>query len=310
VAGARQRTAHDGYRNGQKLQPLGESSISFPKVTMIRSQRLDRAFGALQNGAVRALLACVCCFGIIVGCGRAVRDGAKGSGGVSAAQGGSANGGTPVHVGGATTTTGGAPAAGTDELAGATSEGGSDGGTTGNASGGAVASAGASGSVAGGANNPCGAGDFFVKVNGDLPGGFGADQKLTLGCADARPGVFAVPVSFSRPPPESGGIEIGIVACDGGALAVRFDQSPAFHNRSESTSLSYAVDRLWRGLDVTEWTIAEQPVTDWTSVSSGSNDGVGKVYAGSFQAQGSPTGVPVTVTGSFRVCHVANLDTP
>ncbi len=211
-----------------------------------------------------------------------------------------------MHVGGATTNAGGAPAAGADELGG----GMSDGGTGGYASGGAVATSGASGSGAGGANNPCGAGDFFVEINGELPGGFGTDQKLTFGCSDPLLGEFAVPASFTRPPPEGGAIEINIVACDSGALALRVDRTQRFHDSSELTSLSYAVNRLWRSLEVTELTISEQPVTDWKSVRSGSDEGVGKVYAGSFQAQGAPTGDPITITGSFRVCHVANLDLP
>jgi hypothetical protein len=136
------------------------------------------------------------------------------------------------------------------------------------------------------------------------------DQALTFGCPDARPGAFAVPVSFTRPPPENGGLEIGIVACDDGALAVRLDQSLAFHQVGGFNSLSYAVDRAWRSLDVTELRISEQPVADWNTLRSGSNEGVGKVYAGTFQAEGAPTGSQLTVTGSFRVCHVANLDVP
>jgi len=249
-------------------------------------------------GFVRALITCACFFGIIAGCGRVEGGATKGSGGKSAAQGDAGSGGAPVYVGGAAA--GGAPAGGAV----------SGGGAAGDAAGGAVASSGSSGSNAAGAGNPCGAGDFFVKIDGELPGGFGTDQKLRFGCPDARPGVFAVPVSFTRPPPESGGIQIGVVACADGALAVRLDQSPAFHNVAESNSLSYAVDRAWRSFDVMELSISEQPVADWTTVRSGSNEGVGKVYAGSFRAQGTPGGSQLTVTGSFRVCHVANLDVP
>jgi len=149
-----------------------------------------------------------------------------------------------------------------------------------------------------------------VQLDGELPGGFGTDQKLTFGCPDARPGVFAVPLSFTRPPPENGGIEIGIVACDDRALAVQFAQSLSFHTIGGFSSLSYAVDGAWHSFDVVESSISEQPVADWKTVRSGSNDGVGKVYAGSFRAQGAATGSQLTVTGSFRVCHVANLDVP
>lgn len=251
---------------------------------------------------MRALVTCACCFGVIAGCGRAVGDGTKGSGGNSAAQGSAGSIGAPMHVGGAATS--GAPP-------GAAGKGGVSGGNAAvDAAGGADASSGSSGSDAAGAGNPCGAGDFFVKINGELPGGFGTDQKLTFGCPDARPGAFAVPVSFTRPPPEIGGIEIGVVACDDGALAVRLDQSPAFHDFAELNSLSYAVDRAWRSFDVMELSISEQPVADWTTVRFGSNEGVGKVYAGSFRAQGTPGGSQLTVTGTFRVCHVANLDVP
>jgi len=248
--------------------------------------------------SVRAIVTCACCFGFIVGCGRAQGDGSKGSGGMSAAQGGAEGGGAPVHAGGVVT--GGAPEGGA----------GNGGVSGGDADGGALASSGSSGSDAAGADNPCGADNFFVKLNGELPGGFGMDQALTFGCPDARPGAFAVPVSFTRPPPENGGLEIGIVACDGGALAVRLDQSLAFHQVGGFNSLSYAVDRAWRSLDITELSISEQPVVDWTTLGSGSSDGVGKVYAGSFRAQGALTGSPISVTGSFRVCHVANLNEP
>ncbi|HET9932408.1 MAG TPA: hypothetical protein VFQ35_17005, partial [Polyangiaceae bacterium] len=147
---------------------------------------------------MRAIFAFACGFGVIVGCGRAENDGAKGSGGNSAALGGAASGGA----------TSGAGQSGEATFGGHIGSGGS---SVANAGGGIVASGGNGGATAGAAENPCGAGDFFLKIDGDLPGGFGANQRLSLGCPDARPGVFAVPVSFTRPPPEGGGIEVGIV---------------------------------------------------------------------------------------------------
>jgi hypothetical protein len=56
-------------------------------------------------------------------------------------------------------------------------------------------------------------------------------------------------------------------------------------------------------LSVTE---TEKPVTDWMSASRWTA-GVGGIYAGTFTVDGPLQGQAVSVTGSFAVCHVANL---
>jgi hypothetical protein len=48
-------------------------------------------------------------------------------------------------------------------------------------------------------------------------------------------------------------------------------------------------------------------VDDWLAVTLGSEVGVGSVYEGSFDAEGTIMGTAASVKVTFSVCHVANL---
>jgi hypothetical protein len=165
------------------------------------------------------------------------------------------------------------------------------------------------GAASGGQPSVCDDQPGFVKIAGELPGGFGSDVTLSNGCSDLPIGARKTPVSYTHGPGDTGGRTVRVVACsDDGSLKVDLSLNfPAGNPALQSGSLAYFVDGVLRGIQITDLNETQKPVSDWGLVAPSSTDGVGQRYEASFSADGSPTGTQVNVTGTFSVCHAANL---
>jgi hypothetical protein len=74
----------------------------------------------------------------------------------------------------------------------------------------------------------------------------------------------------------------------------------------ESGTLQFSGDAS-SSVRLSSFTELQKPVDSWHNVTLGSDQGVGNVFAGSFVAESDVFGEPVSVTGTFSGCHVANL---
>jgi hypothetical protein len=227
---------------------------------------------------------------------------AAGAGGTGAGETGGSEAGGSGDVGsaGAGRDSGGNRAAG-GYGAGKGGSAGRGGGAAGSAHGGQPAS--------GGQAPVCNDHPGFVKITGELPGGFGSDTTLSAGCSDASLGTYLRPASYTQSPGDTGGKSVRVLACsDDGSLKIDLSFNFSVGNPVLQTgTLSYYVNGVLRGMKITELDETQKPVSDWTLVAPRSTDGVGQIYEASFSADGSPTGTPVSVSGAFSVCHVANL---
>jgi hypothetical protein len=239
-----------------------------------------------------------------IGCGKSASDppGANASGGNLS--GGNASGGSAGASGGsAAASDGGGP-----------SSGGATAGGSASASGGSPVSSGGNGGQ-GAVDAACPGHQSFIRIAGQLPA-LGSDVTLRSGCPDSLLGPYPTAASFTGGSGESAGTWVSVLACseDGSSellLGLHFtwnrtSGSTPVSELSES-SLRYFVNHVSYSLPITELTEAQKPLQDWAAVSAPSQEGVGKVYEGSFVAEGSPAGTQLRVTGDFSVCHVANL---
>jgi hypothetical protein len=154
-----------------------------------------------------------------------------------------------------------------------------------------------------------------VSVKGELPG-FGTDVSFRNGCARSPAAPYSTASSVAVGRGRSVHVEIDACSDDGTEqlslilyfqadangqamlTAARFDFP---HMDADGNSTSPALDAT---VSVTE---TKKPVTNWIDTINDRSAGVGAMYEGSFSVDGLSGTTPIHVTGTFSVCHVADL---
>jgi len=154
-----------------------------------------------------------------------------------------------------------------------------------------------------------------MSVKGELPG-FGTDVTFSKGCARSRVAPYPTAASFAVGRGKSVHVEIDACSDDGTeelSLVVYF-QADA-NGQAMLTAAHFDFPRVNAdgtatspALDVTvSVTETKKPVTNWIDTVNDTSAGVGAMYEGSFSVDGSSGTTPIHVTGTFSVCHVADL---
>jgi hypothetical protein len=197
--------------------------------------------------------------------------------------------------------------------AGTEAGGTSSGGTS---SGGGSSGAGTSGSGTGGDGGTvalCEGHEGFISIVGELPG-YGSDFSFRSGCPTSL-APYSGAASYTGGPGEGSGTWVTVIACNSDGSRELQLQLTYGWNRADGgatselqqATLQYRIDQMHPTMPITTLTEMRKPVTEWAGVSGRSSEGVGMIFEGTFVAEGNATGGPARVTGSFSVCHVANL---
>lgn len=247
-------------------------------------------------------LTLVCSVALALACGRSVRESPNGepsAGGAGGNHGGTA--GTSAGVSGAASGSAGTEAGGT-----------SSGGTSTIERGGSSA-AGTSGSGDGGTATLCEGHEGFISIVGELPG-YGSDLSFRAGCPSSL-APYSGAASYTGGPGEGSGTWVTVIACNADGtrelrLYLTYDWNrtdAGSTSELEQATLQYTIGQMHPTVPITTLTETRKPVVEWAGVSGRSSEGIGMVYEGTFVAEGDANGTPARVTGSFSVCHVANL---
>jgi len=158
-------------------------------------------------------------------------------------------------------------------------------------------------------------GPNYLSVKGELPD-FGSDFTFGAGCAISRIAPYPTAASFTIGRGSMVHVEIDACSDDGTqevSLNVFFMGDSSGQTTLTNATFSFAhvhadgtrtVPPLTGTVGVSETT---KPVMNWTDTIGQPSAGVGAKYEGSFTVDGSSGSTPVHLTGTFSVCHVANL---
>ncbi|HSU38353.1 MAG TPA: hypothetical protein VLJ38_02265 [Polyangiaceae bacterium] len=158
-------------------------------------------------------------------------------------------------------------------------------------------------------------GPNYLSMKGALPE-FGTDLTFSAGCTSSRVAPYPTAASFTIGRGRMVHVEIDACSDDGtqeltlyvffmgdsGGQTTLTNATFSFANVSADGTLT--VPPLTGTVEVTE---TSKPVMNWTDTIGYPSAGVGAKYEGSFTVDGSSGSTPVHLTGSFSVCHVANL---
>ncbi len=158
-------------------------------------------------------------------------------------------------------------------------------------------------------------GPNYLSMKGALPD-FGSDLTFSAGCASSRVAPYPTAASFTIGRGSMVHVEIDACSDDGTqqvSLNVFFKGDSSGQAALTGATFSFAqvnadgkltVPPLTSTVGVTETT---KPVMNWIDPIDQPSAGVGATYEGSFTVDGSSGSTPVHLTGTFSVCHVANL---